>query len=123
MPLLLLWLGIDESPKIVLIAIGAFFPVCMAAVDAFTRMKLQDLLLMVTHDIDEAVHLSDRVARERRGGHHARPAAPPRRPPRAGLLGRGAARAAGRARVLRAPRAGLRPVGVSRKLGGGPASP
>jgi len=26
-PLLLLWLGIDESPKIVLIAIGAFFPV------------------------------------------------------------------------------------------------
>ena len=43
-----------------------------SAVDAFTRMKLQDLLLrvaqahgitlvMVTHDIDEAVHVSDRV--------------------------------------------------------------
>ena len=43
-----------------------------SAVDAFTRMKLQDLLtriarhhgitlLMVTHDIDEAVFLSDRV--------------------------------------------------------------
>jgi len=43
-----------------------------SAVDAFTRMKLQDLLLrvarthgitllMVTHDIDEAVYLSDRV--------------------------------------------------------------
>jgi sulfonate transport system ATP-binding protein len=43
-----------------------------SAVDAFTRMKLQDLLLrlaqqhritvlMVTHDIDEAVHMSDRV--------------------------------------------------------------
>ena len=43
-----------------------------SAVDAFTRMKLQDLLLqvahahgvtvlVVTHDIDEAVHLSDRV--------------------------------------------------------------
>jgi sulfonate transport system ATP-binding protein len=43
-----------------------------SAVDAITRMKLQDLLaraarergltvLMVTHDIDEAVHLSDRV--------------------------------------------------------------
>jgi sulfonate transport system permease protein len=28
-PLLLLWLGIDESPKLVLIAIGAFFPVYM----------------------------------------------------------------------------------------------
>jgi len=28
-PLLLLWLGIDESPKMVLIAIGAFFPVYM----------------------------------------------------------------------------------------------
>ena len=26
-PLLLLWLGIDEAPKVVLIAIGAFFPV------------------------------------------------------------------------------------------------
>jgi sulfonate transport system ATP-binding protein len=43
-----------------------------SAVDAFTRLKLQDLLLrvvrahgitvlMVTHDIDEAVHLADRV--------------------------------------------------------------
>lgn len=28
-PLLLLWLGIDEAPKLVLIAIGAFFPVYM----------------------------------------------------------------------------------------------
>jgi sulfonate transport system ATP-binding protein len=43
-----------------------------SAVDAITRMKLQDLLarvarergltvLLVTHDVDEAVHLSDRV--------------------------------------------------------------
>jgi sulfonate transport system ATP-binding protein len=43
-----------------------------SAVDAFTRMKLQDLLLsvakqhgttviMVTHDIDEAIYLSDRI--------------------------------------------------------------
>lgn len=43
-----------------------------SAVDAFTRLKLQELLLavarahgitvlLVTHDIDEAVHLSDRV--------------------------------------------------------------
>jgi sulfonate transport system permease protein len=31
-PLLLLWLGIDESPKLTLIAIGAFFPVYMGAV-------------------------------------------------------------------------------------------
>ena len=31
-PLLLLWLGIDESPKITLIAIGAFFPVYLATV-------------------------------------------------------------------------------------------
>jgi sulfonate transport system permease protein len=28
-PLLLLWLGIDEAPKLVLIAIGAFFPIYM----------------------------------------------------------------------------------------------
>ncbi len=43
-----------------------------SAVDAFTRMRLQDLLLrlaqahgitllLVTHDVEEAVHLSDRV--------------------------------------------------------------
>jgi sulfonate transport system ATP-binding protein len=43
-----------------------------SAVDAITRIKLQDLLarvaserglsvLLVTHDIDEAVHLSDRI--------------------------------------------------------------
>lgn len=31
-PLLLLWLGIDEAPKITLIAIGAFFPVHLAVV-------------------------------------------------------------------------------------------
>ena len=31
-PLLLLWLGIDEAPKLTLIAIGAFFPVYMGAV-------------------------------------------------------------------------------------------
>ncbi|MBA9939132.1 ABC transporter permease [Ralstonia insidiosa] len=30
-PLLLLWLGIDEAPKVVLIAIGAVFPVYVAA--------------------------------------------------------------------------------------------
>jgi sulfonate transport system permease protein len=31
-PLLLLWLGIDEAPKIAMIAIGAFFPVYMGVV-------------------------------------------------------------------------------------------
>jgi sulfonate transport system permease protein len=31
-PLLLLWLGIDEAPKLVLIGIGAFFPVYMGTV-------------------------------------------------------------------------------------------
>lgn len=31
-PLLLLWLGIDEGPKLTLIAIGAFFPVYLALV-------------------------------------------------------------------------------------------
>lgn len=31
-PLLLLWLGIDEAPKVTLIALGAFFPVYLATV-------------------------------------------------------------------------------------------
>lgn len=31
-PLLLLWFGIDEAPKVILIAIGAFFPVYMGVV-------------------------------------------------------------------------------------------
>ncbi|MEP6504166.1 MAG: ABC transporter permease [Betaproteobacteria bacterium] len=34
-PLLLLWLGIDEASKIVLIAIGAFFPVTMGVASGF----------------------------------------------------------------------------------------
>lgn len=34
-PLLLLWLGIDEAPKITLIAIGAFFPVFMGVSSGF----------------------------------------------------------------------------------------
>lgn len=34
-PLLLLWLGIDEGPKVVLIAIGAFFPVYMGVSSGF----------------------------------------------------------------------------------------
>lgn len=34
-PLLLLWLGIDETPKIVLIAIGAFFPVYLGVASGF----------------------------------------------------------------------------------------
>jgi len=50
-----------------------------SAVDAFTRMKLQDLLLriaarrgltilLVTHDIDEALYLSDRIVMLQSGG-------------------------------------------------------
>jgi len=44
-PLLLLWLGIDETPKIVLIAIGAFFPVYGALVAGIrdTDRKLVEL--------------------------------------------------------------------------------
>ena len=44
-PLLLLWLGIDEAPKIVLIAIGAFFPVYSALVAGIhdTDRKLVEL--------------------------------------------------------------------------------
>jgi sulfonate transport system permease protein len=34
-PLLLIWLGIDEAPKLTLIALGAFFPVYMGVVSGF----------------------------------------------------------------------------------------
>ena len=34
-PLLLLWLGIDELPKVVLVAIGAFFPVYLGVASGF----------------------------------------------------------------------------------------
>jgi len=44
-PLLLLWLGIDETPKIVLIAIGAFFPVYLNVVSGLRNVdrKLVEL--------------------------------------------------------------------------------
>ncbi|CAN5321595.1 ABC transporter ATP-binding protein [soil metagenome] len=58
--------GLFSNPKLLLLDEP------FSAVDAFTRLKLQDLLLgvvrthgvtalLVTHDIDEAVHLADRV--------------------------------------------------------------
>ena len=48
-PLLLLWLGIDESPKLVLIAIGAFFPVYMGVASGFRDVdrKLVEVARMV----------------------------------------------------------------------------
>ena len=58
--------GLFSSPKILLLDEP------FSAVDAFTRMKMQDLLIniasehgltiiLVSHDIDEALYLSDRV--------------------------------------------------------------
>lgn len=58
--------GLYSRPKVLLLDEP------FSAVDAFTRMKLQDLLLdlarrhdiallLVTHDVDEALYLSDRV--------------------------------------------------------------
>ncbi len=34
-PVLLLWMGIDEAPKITLVAIGAFFPIHLSVVAGF----------------------------------------------------------------------------------------
>jgi sulfonate transport system permease protein len=48
-PVLLLWLGIDEAPKVVLIAIGAFFPVYLGVASGFRDVdrKLVEVARMV----------------------------------------------------------------------------
>jgi len=50
-PLLLLWLGIDEAPKLVLIGIGAFFPVYMGVSSGFRDVdrKLIEVALVYGH--------------------------------------------------------------------------
>jgi sulfonate transport system permease protein len=40
-PLLLLWFGIDESPKVLLVAIGAFFPVYTTTASALSHVDPQ----------------------------------------------------------------------------------
>ncbi|OBI12543.1 ABC transporter permease [Mycobacterium sp. E2327] len=40
-PLLLLWFGIDETPKVLLVAIGAFFPVYTTTASALTHVDPQ----------------------------------------------------------------------------------
>ena len=48
-PLLLLWLGIDEAPKVVLIAIGAFFPVYVAAQAGIRNVDRKLVPAMLPH--------------------------------------------------------------------------
>jgi sulfonate transport system permease protein len=40
-PLLLLWFGIDETPKVLLVAIGAFFPVYTTTASALSHVDTQ----------------------------------------------------------------------------------
>lgn len=89
-PLVIVWFGVGEAGKIFLIALATFFPVYIntqhgvlsidgklldepfGALDAITRAEMQVLveelwqelgitILLVTHDIDEALRLADRV--------------------------------------------------------------
>lgn len=56
-PLLLLWLGIDEAPKLVLIAIGAFFPVYMgvsAGIRGVDRKLVEVALLYRLSQVQQA---------------------------------------------------------------------
>ncbi len=48
-PLLLLWLGIDEMPKLVLIGIGAFFPVYMGVSSGFRDVDRKLLEVAAVH--------------------------------------------------------------------------
>ncbi|WP_082951535.1 ABC transporter permease [Mycobacterium sp. 852002-51057_SCH5723018] len=40
-PLLLLWFGIDETPKVILVAIGAFFPIYTTTASALSHVDAQ----------------------------------------------------------------------------------
>jgi sulfonate transport system permease protein len=40
-PLLLLWFGIDETPKVLLVAIGAFFPIYTTTASALSHVDAQ----------------------------------------------------------------------------------
>ena len=54
-PLLLLWLGIDETPKIVLIAIGTFFPVYLNLVAGIHSVDRKLLELAKIHGLQACV--------------------------------------------------------------------
>jgi sulfonate transport system permease protein len=50
-PLLLLWMGIDEAPKLVLIAIGAFFPVYLGLVSGIHSVDRKWVEVGVIHGL------------------------------------------------------------------------
>lgn len=53
-PLLLLWLGIDEPPKIVLVAIGAFFPVYVGLVAGISGVDRKLIEVARVYDLAPA---------------------------------------------------------------------
>ncbi len=53
-PLLLLWLGIDEASKVVLIAIGAFFPVYMGVASGFRDVDRKLVEVARMHRLSQA---------------------------------------------------------------------
>jgi len=53
-PVLLLWMGIDEAPKITLIAIGAFFPIHLSVVSGIRDVDRRLLELGAIHSLTRA---------------------------------------------------------------------
>ncbi|HEX9494327.1 MAG TPA: ABC transporter permease [Candidatus Limnocylindria bacterium] len=53
-PLLLLWMGIDEPPKIILVAIGAFFPVYVNLVAGITGVDRKLIEVARVYDLKPA---------------------------------------------------------------------
>src|SRR5258708_21860088 len=60
-PLLLLWMGIDEPPKIILVAIGAFFPVYVNLVAGITGVDRKLIEVARVYDLKPAAIARRRI--------------------------------------------------------------
>ncbi len=53
-PLLVLWLGYEMLPKIVLVVLGTFFPIIISLLDAYANVEKENLMLFKSMGASEA---------------------------------------------------------------------